>query len=193
MATVWQGLQKWQLIRERVRFQVPKKSKAEFQQRLRDGVPVSRILMDEWLAKKDGNRNIEHCGMSRAVAYKDVKGQEEKTRHSGDCETIADQAKENWLQRIDPSGLNLQEESLRRIPAAKIRDYGQGTLIMYTQETIDLLRTHGKTIIVDATHGLVDCHFSTVFMAVYDERGTGNACVRSVAENLLTTGNRPRL
>ena len=147
--------------------------KAEIQHRLRDGVPPAKILRDEWRMKQDGTRNLEDCGMSRGVSYHDVKHQEEPPRQGGNYESIVQQAREGWVQRADLNGLDFPEDVAKDFPREKIRNYGQATVVLYNDYTISLLKKFGQVVVIDATHGLLDTNYSTVFMAIYDERGTG--------------------
>ena len=99
-------------------------------------------------------------------------------------DTILKQATEDWIGRLDPVGLGVPADRLQEIPPSKIRDFGQATLVCYLPETLELLRKYGKTIILDATHGLVKTNFSTVFMVVYDARGVGEHFTAKNVSNL---------
>ena len=165
--------------------QVPAVLKAEVQQQLLAGVPISTILLREWEARLSGDRKVDKCPAARTLTYSDIKRLKVKRRPAGDPEALLEQSREDWVQRLDPTGLGLEKLKGEGPPAEKIRSYGQATVICYSSESISLLAKYNTTIVLDATHGLVNTNYSTIFLVVIDDRGVGKLPVRSCSIGAL--------
>ena len=136
-------------------------------------MPISTILLREWEAQLSGARKVDKCPTARTLTYSDVKRLEVKRRPTGDPEALLEQSKEDWVRRLDPTGLGLDKVKGAGPPMEKIRSYGQATVLCYSNESISLLAKYNTTLVLDATHGLVNTNYSTIFLAIIDDRGVG--------------------